>query len=151
MSASAVTFAVVLPALLVAHNVADHWVQTGHQAACKGQRGKAGRRACAAHVASYTAVTALVVALLWLVFGLDISPVGFVVGQLVSALTHYWADRRFTLAWLASLTGKTTFYVLGAPRTGCDDNPSLGTGAYALDQAWHWLWLLVAALLTAVL
>lgn len=145
------TFAVVLPALLVAHNVADHWVQTGHQAAYKGQRGNAGRRACAAHVASYTAVTALVVALLSLVLDLDVSPVGFVVGQLVSAVTHYWADRRFTLAALARLTGHTPFYVLGAPRSGRDDNPSLGTGAYALDQAWHWLWLLVAALLTAAL
>ncbi|GHH49234.1 DUF3307 domain-containing protein [Lentzea cavernae] len=151
MSASAVTFAVVLPALLVAHNVADHWGQTTHQAARKGQRGKAGRQACAAHVASYTAVTATVVALLWLVLDLNINPAAFVVGQLVSALTHYWADRRFTLAALARLTGHTSFYVLGAPRTGRDDNPSLGTGAYALDQAWHWLWLLVAALLTAVL
>lgn len=151
MSAAAVTFAVVLPALLVAHNVADHWVQTNHQAATKGQRGHAGRAACATHVASYTAVTAVVVGLVWLVFDLDVSPLGFVAGQVVSAVTHYWADRRFTLAWLAAVAGKTTFYVLGAPRSGRDDNPSLGTGAYALDQSWHWLWLFVAALLTAVL
>ncbi|MCR3746654.1 DUF3307 domain-containing protein [Lentzea californiensis] len=151
MGTAAVTFAVVLPALLVAHNLADHWVQTEHQAASKSQRGKAGHRACAAHVASYTAVTATVVAVLWVVFGLSISPVGFVVGQLVSALTHYWADRRSTLAWLAALTGHKPLYALGAPRAGRDDNPSLGTGAYALDQSWHWSWLLAAALLTAVL
>lgn len=151
MSASAVTFAVVLPSLLVAHNVADHWVQTNHQALTKGQRSRAGRRACAAHVVSYSAVTAAVVAVAWLVFGLPITPAGFVAGQLLSALTHYWADRRFTIARLAALTGKTGLYVLGAPRAGRDDNPSLGTGAYALDQAWHWLWLFVAALLTAVL
>lgn len=30
---NAVTFAAVLPALLVAHNVGDHWVQTSRQAA----------------------------------------------------------------------------------------------------------------------
>lgn len=149
MSPAAVTFAVVLPALLVAHNVADHWVQTNHQAATKGQRGHAGRAACAAHVGSYTTVTAVVVGLLWLVFGLDVSPLGFVAGQVVSAVTHYWADRRFTLASLAAVAGKTSFYVLGAPRADRDDNPSLGTGAYALDQSWHWLWLFVAALITA--
>ncbi|MGZ3147277.1 DUF3307 domain-containing protein [Lentzea chajnantorensis] len=146
---AAVTFAAVLPGLLVAHNVADHWAQTDHQAQTKGQTGKAGRVACLAHVVSYTAVTAVAVALLWLVLDLDISPAGFVAGQLVSAVTHYWADRRFTLARLAALLGKSTFYVLGVPRAGRDDNPSLGTGAYALDQSFHWLWLFVAALVTA--
>lgn len=147
---AAVTFAVVLPALLVAHTVADHWVQTGHQAAVKGQRDWSGRWACVAHVASYTMVTAGVVALVWTLLGLAVTAGGFVVGQVVSAVTHYWADRRFTLAWLAARTGRSGFYVLGAPRPDRDDNPTIGTGAYVLDQAWHWWWLLVAALLTAV-
>lgn len=147
---AAVTFAVVLPALLVAHNVADHWVQTGHQAAAKGTRDWSGRVACVAHVASYTAVTAGAVAVLWAVLGLSVTVAGFVLGQVVSAVTHYWADRRFTLAWLARLLGKSAFYALGAPRPDRDDNPTIGTGAYVLDQAWHWLWLFAAALLTAV-
>lgn len=145
------TFAGVAVGLLIAHTVADHWVQTGHQANTKGQRTNAGRIACAGHVASYTAVTALAVLALRGVFQLDITWWGFAAGQLVSAVTHYWADRRFTLAWLASALGKTEFYVLGAPRAGRDDNPSLGTGAYALDQSWHWGWLGVAAVLTAVI
>ena len=149
MSTTALAFAAVLPGLLVAHNVADHWVQTNHQALIKGQRGHAGRIACLAHVASYTAVTAVVVALLWLVLDLDVSPLGFAAGQLVSAVTHYWADRRTTLARLAALAGKTPLYVLGTPRAGRDDNPTVGTGAYALDQSFHWLWLFVAALVTA--
>ncbi|MER5389908.1 DUF3307 domain-containing protein [Saccharopolyspora sp. NPDC002686] len=148
--ASAVTFAAVLPSLLVAHNVADHWVQTSHQAMTKGRPDWAGRWACAKHVASYTLVTALAVGLVWTVLGLPISPAGFVLGQLVSAVTHYWADRRFTLARLAELLGNGGFYQVGAPRTGRDDNPSLGTGAYVLDQSWHWLWLFVAALITAL-
>ncbi|MGI8308060.1 DUF3307 domain-containing protein [Saccharopolyspora hattusasensis] len=147
---AAVTFAAVLPTLLVAHNVADHWVQTSHQAANKGRPDGSGRWACFKHVASYTLVTALAVGLAWTVLGLPISPVGFVAGQLVSAVTHYWADRRFTLFRLAELLGKAGFYRLGAPRTGHDDNPSLGTGAYVLDQSWHWAWLFVAALITAV-
>jgi hypothetical protein len=136
--------------LLVAHNVADHWAQTPHQALTKGLRSSAGRVACLAHVAVYTALTAGTVALLWVVLGLPISPAGFVVGQLVSAVTHYWADRGFTLVALAALVGKREFAALGAPRPGRDDNPTLGTGRYALDQSWHWLWLLVAALITAV-
>lgn len=145
------TFATVGLGLLVAHQVADHWVQTGWQAATKGQRGIAGRLACAAHVVSYTAVTACTVLALRWAFDLDITWLGFAAGQLVSAVTHYWADRRFTLARLAALTGRTPFFVLGAPRAGRDDNPSLGTGAYALDQSWHWGWLGVAAFLTAVI
>lgn len=148
---AAVTFAVVLPGLLVAHQVADHWVQTDHQAGRKGAAGWPGRMACAAHVGTYTLVTAAVVAVLWVVLGLGITPAGFVVGQLLSAVTHYWADRRAVLARLVALVGITGFYRLGVPRPGRDDNPSLGTGAYALDQSWHWLWLGMAALLTAVI
>lgn len=145
------TFAAVAVGLLIAHQVGDQWVQTHHQAIAKGQRGHAGRIACVKHVASYSAVTALAVLALWGVFQLGITWWGFAAGQLVSAVTHYWADRRFTLAWLAGALGKTQFFVLGAPRAGRDDNPSLGTGAYALDQAWHWGWLGVAAFLTAVI
>lgn len=146
---SATTFAAVGFGLLVAHNVADHWVQTSHQAGHKGQRGHAGRMACLAHVASYTAVTAATTGLLVWLLDLQVSLVGFIAGQLVSAATHYWADRRFTLAALARLLGKAEFAALGVPRAGHDDNPSLGTGSYALDQAFHWAWLFVAALITA--
>ncbi len=147
---SAVVFAALLGTLLVSHNVADHWVQTGHQDKHKGQRDWQGRLACARHVLTYTAVTAGMTALVWGVLGLQISALGFVAGQLVSAVTHYWADRRFTLERLAKALRKTDFYRLGAPREDHDDNLSLGTGAYALDQSWHWLWLFVAALVTAV-
>ncbi|HEX3778507.1 MAG TPA: transcriptional regulator [Pseudonocardiaceae bacterium] len=171
LTGAAVTFAVVLPTLLVAHNVADHWVQTSRQAIRKGHAGWVGRRACAGHVASYTLVTAASVAAMWWLFRLPISPAGFVAGQAVSAVTHYWADRRGTLAALARLAGKGEFWTLGAPRpvkaltqdnqlvslwdmNGFEvpaiDNPTLGTGAYALDQSWHWLWLAVAAVGTAV-
>ncbi|MEU4801217.1 transcriptional regulator [Actinosynnema sp. NPDC023587] len=146
----AVTFAVTLPVLLVAHTVADHWVQTSHQSAAKGGRSWAGRWACVRHVASYTLVTAVAVASVWWLFSLPISPAGFVAGQVLSAVTHYWADRRFTLARLAKAAGKGEFYRFGAPREGRDDNPGIGTGAYALDQSFHWLMLTGAGLLTAV-
>lgn len=145
MSTAGVTFAAVGVGLLIAHQVADHWVQTSHQAGQKGLPGWPGRKACAAHVATYTMVTGAVVGLLWGALDLRISPVGFLVGQVVSAGTHYWADRRFTLARLCERTGRGGFYRLG------QDSGALGTGAYALDQSWHWAWLGVAAFLTAVI
>lgn len=147
----AVSFAVLLPTLLVAHNLADHWVQTGRQAARKGLPGWPGRWACADHVVGYTLVTWLAVGVVWWLFDLPLTLPGAIAGQLVSAVTHYWADRRATLARLAELAGKGEFYRLGAPRPERDDNPSLGTGAYALDQSWHWLWLGVAAAVTALM
>ncbi len=71
------------------------------------------------------------------------------VGLTVSAVTHYIADRRTPLRRLAELTGSARFYALGCPRPGRDDNPSLGTGSYALDQSFHYLFLFVAALVIA--
>lgn len=161
---TAITGAWVWIGLLTAHAVADHWVQTSWQAVTKGLPGWPGRTACMAHVATYTLTTSVMVGFLWGLFNLDISPWGFITGQLVSAVTHYWADRRTTLTWLADLLGLSEFYRLGKPRnivlhdlTGSGvppntklDNPCLGTGAYALDQAWHKFWLFVAAILTVV-
>lgn len=84
----------------------------------------------------------------WLL-GLELSAAGVAAGLAVDALSHGWADRRSTLAGLAEATGKGEFYRLGAPRAGRDDNPHIGTGAYALDQSFHHLWLLVTALIIA--
>lgn len=145
----AASFAAVFVALYAAHHVADHWVQTHHQACTKGAPGRAGRAACAAHVASYTATAVAALALTWWAVGLHLSVVRVAVGVGVSAVSHYWADRRTTLARLAAALGKTGYYTLGAPRPGHDDNPTLGTGAYALDQSWHIGWLFTTALIIA--
>ncbi|MEH1125036.1 transcriptional regulator [Micromonospora sp. CPCC 206061] len=119
-------FGAVFAALYAAHQVADHWVQTQWQADTKGQPGWLGRLACAAHVATYTLTAAI--------------------GMTVSAVSHYIADRRTPLARIAAALGSARFHAFGAPRPGRDDNPTLGTGAYALDQAWHVGFLFVAAL-----
>ncbi|MGP3914281.1 transcriptional regulator [Nonomuraea sp. 10N515B] len=143
-------FAAVFAALYAAHTVGDHWYgQTHRQAVGKGARTAEGRRHCLGHVlllalhkagalAAVCAVTGLRLPLLWVAAGL-----------LVDAVSHYWADRRYTLAWLAERTGKGDFYQLGQPRPGRDDAPHLGTGAYAMDQSWHVAWLFVAALIIA--
>lgn len=145
----AAAFAAVFVALYVAHSVGDHWVQTSHQPAHKGRPGWVGRLADARHVATLTATkVAVLLPVAWLL-DLRLSVHGSVAGLAVDAASHWWADRRTTLAWLAQVTGKGEFYRLGAPRAGHDDNPHIGTGAYALDQSFHHLWLLVAALVIA--
>ena len=142
-------FAAVFAALFVAHSVGDHWVQTSAQSGTKGRPGWPGRLADARHVLTLT-VTKLVVLLpVAVLLGLRLSVPAVAAGLAVDAVTHWWADRRSTLAWLAKVTGKSEFYRLGAPRPGRDDNPSIGTGAYALDQSFHYLWLLIAALIIA--
>jgi hypothetical protein len=146
---TAATFAAVFVALFVAHQVADHWIQTDHQARTKGAPGWPGRIACAAHVASYTATAVAAVNAVHFVLGLPLNPWQVAAGLAVSAATHYIADRRTPLAALARLTRLQGFIALGKPRPGHDDNPCMGTGAYALDQSFHYLFLFVAALVIA--
>jgi len=143
----------VFAALYAAHQVGDHWVQTSHQAAVKGKPGREGRRACAAHVATLTAVKAAALAAVH-VAGHRLHPRRTVMALAADAVSHYLADRRCQepltgLIRLAELTGRGEFWLLGHPREGRDDNPSLGTGAYALDQAFHTGCLWVAALACA--
>ena len=146
---SLATFAAVFCALYAAHSVGDHWVQTHSQACGKSAPTAAGRLACARHVATLTLTKTAAVTALALVTGLTLHPLAFVAGLGVDAVSHYWADRRVTLARLAERLGKRGFYELGTPRPGRDDAPHLGTGAYALDQSWHIGWLFVAALVIA--
>jgi hypothetical protein len=157
MTAAAV-FAAVFVALYVAHSVGDHWVQTSHQAAEKGRPGWVGRLADARHVLGLTITKGIALAGVVLVLDVPVTVTGLVAGLGVDAVTHWWADRRTTLAWLAKVTGKTEFLSLGTPAhpahpVTADGGyaPTLGTGAYALDQSFHHLFLGVAALLIAAL
>jgi hypothetical protein len=62
-------------------------------------------------------------------------------GLAVSAVSHYFADRRRPLQRVAGLIpGKLGFWRAG---------DGLASGAAHLDQAWHWGWLFAAALITA--
>lgn len=163
---SALVFAASFAALFAAHQVGDHWPSTHRgaqrkgltkvQAVGAGLHRHAGPRACAVHVATYTATAALFLAVMVWRTGLPVDLVRVVLGLAVSAVSHYWADRRRTLRWLCQrldrvfpTLNKEAFYDLGAPRTGHDDNPSIGTGSYALDQSFHVLFLFIAALVIA--
>ncbi|MGW4850869.1 transcriptional regulator [Streptomyces sp. NPDC004288] len=153
---TAATFAAVFVALYVAHGVGDHWVQTHHQACSKDGPGWAGRLACARHVLTLTLTKAVALAAVVFLLDLPASVAGLLLGLGLDAATHYWADRRTTLKRLADRVGKAEFYNLGTPAhpdhpTTANGQyaPTLGTGAYALDQSWHLLWLGIAALLIA--
>jgi len=138
--AALATFAAVGFTLLAAHSVGDHWVQTHRQACTKGAPTQAGRAACAWHVATLTATKAAALLAMELVTGLRLAAVAVLVGLAVDAASHYWADRRTTLARLAEAAGKGDFYRMGE---------GLASGAYALDQSWHIGWLFITALIIA--
>jgi hypothetical protein len=137
---SASVFAAVFAAMAAGHQAGDYWVQTSAQAAAKGGPGWAGRRACGAHVATYTLTLAACVALAGWWLSLPLSAGWVAAGLGVSAVTHYFADRRAPLRRLADAKGAGGFW-----RTG----EGLATGAALLDQAWHWWWLFVSALIAA--
>lgn len=157
MNPRATTLLLIWLALYTGHQIADYWLQTRAQAYGKGGYGRAGRLATLRHVAVHVAVKVLAVTVLWAAVGLHVAVWPLALGLAVDAASHYWADRRSTLLWLATAMdkigpfGMADFYRLGAPRPGRDDNPSMGTGAAALDQSWHMVWLFIAALLAAAL
>ncbi|MEU1761194.1 transcriptional regulator [Micromonospora sp. NPDC005652] len=138
-------FAAVLPA----HEVADHILQRHSDAKLKGERGPVGRRACTNHVASYTLVQVAAAYGVARASGVRLRPGSVLAGAAVSALTHWVVDRREPLRRVAHALGKGEFHDMGKPRDGHDDNPCLGTGALAMDQAWHKGWLLATVLLMA--
>jgi hypothetical protein len=135
---SAGVFAAVFAALMAGHEIGDYWVQTSEQAAAKGGPGWPGRRACAAHVATYTLTLAAMLGLAWWWLRLPLSAGWVAAGLAVSAATHYFADRRTPLRRFADRVGSGKFWTVGE---------GLATGQGLLDQAWHWGWLFVAALL----
>ena len=147
MTAEPAVFAAVFATLYAAHELGDHWVQTHHQALTKGRPDTTGRQACLRHVASLTAVKTTALVLVALVCGIVFPFNGalVVLALGIDAVSHYWADRRHTLAALAVRLGKGDFVRLGDGFTA-----PTGTGAYALDQSWHIAWLLVTSLLAAL-
>lgn len=136
----------VFTLLYAGHSVGDHWIQRWEEVRDKGKPGRVGQAACARHVASLTATQALTLAAGAAATGQRLNLRKAALGLAVNAASHYWADRRTTLSKLArhKLVDKGGFYDLGDSAIA-----PCGTGAYALDQAWHHAWLLVSALIIA--
>lgn len=130
----------VYAALWAGSDLADHWIQTEHQATTKHKPGPAGQRACAAHVATLTATQALTLAGLCATTGHRLNPRRVALALALNATTHYVADRRTPLARLATKVRREGFYKLGDGYAA-----PTGTGAYALDQSFHHPITLIAA------
>jgi hypothetical protein len=147
-------FAAVFIALFAGHSVADHWVQTSCQAIHKGERSRAGQLACLRHVATLSATKWLLVLVAVVPFHVKLNWWQVAVGLLLDAVSHYWADRRFTLEKLArrNWVNKGEFYDQGTDLVNAEGKtrPHIGTGRYALDQSWHHLWLFIGAWVATV-
>jgi hypothetical protein len=144
-------FAATAIALYAGHHVGDYWAQSHHQSLHKGKDPVQ----CLLHVLSYLAAQTACLFLL-VPLGARFGPVQLAAGLLLSGASHYTADRREhgLLFWLARrMPWKAGFLTFGVPRSYSIyakrldddlpegpiplDNPSLGTGPWALDQAWH--------------
>jgi hypothetical protein len=139
--ARAARIALVLGAWRAAHSYADHISQRHEDACDKGKQGWEGRAACARHVADLTAKKALALVAAAAVTGIRLSPRRVAVAMAVDAASHYIIDRRKPLKLLAKALGKSEFYELGDPEIA-----PCGTGAYAMDQALHDVFMFAAAL-----
>lgn len=140
MFADAATTATVFAALYAGHHAGDYLLQSDHQAMTKGKCDHEGRKACASHVATLTAAQGAVLALVLAATGTAVDPAALLIGLAINAVSHFWADRRSTLRGLVLATERWThklkFY-------------DHGGGAAHMDQAWHMLWLIPAALAIA--
>ncbi|MHA6764761.1 hypothetical protein [Streptacidiphilus sp. PAMC 29251] len=142
MPDTATRFAASYAVLTAAHEVGDHWTQRDAEATAKGDPGPRGARACASHVATYTATQALALYAADRGLRLGLGWRRASAALAVSAVTHYAADRSAGhwrdehptgVPWLAAVTGH---------RGWLQRDPG---SPYLLDQAWHKGWIAVAA------
>jgi hypothetical protein len=131
-------YAAILGTLLVAHNVADHVVQTDHQAKLKAEE-TGWHGAMAGHVGGYLATAEVALQLVGAVTGERPSWRRRLAGHLVSGATHAFLDRRWPVRRALQLTGSPRFADLQAPING----------PYLTDQALHHGCLLLSALVMA--
>jgi hypothetical protein len=157
----AARFAAAYAALLPAHDLADHVVQTDHQAAHKAGPGWAGARAMAGHVGGYLVVQLLAVLALR-VLGVRPSWRRTAAAVTLSAGTHALLDRRWPVRWILEHTGSRGFarpVVIATGEIQGDDPMEIGAlhvtgqlpihGPYLTDQALHHVVLAVCAAILA--
>jgi hypothetical protein len=135
----------VFISMYAAHQVGDHWLQRSAEALGKGARSWRGRLLCASHVGVLTVTKLAALSVTAAVVELHLSALAVALGLAVDAFSHYVADRRRPLGFLARLLGKGEFW-----RLGDGGAAPAGTGAYAMDQSWHVAWLFVAALIACL-
>lgn len=159
MSDRAARFGATMAALWAAHDLADHVVQTDHQAATKASswRGMAG------HVGGYQLTQALALAALR-PLGVRPSWRRTLAGTVISAATHAFLDQRWPVVHLLERTGSARFAdpcvlgqvaeVVGPPLRAdsvaiVEPTPLRLHGPYLADQALHHVCLALAAYVLA--
>jgi hypothetical protein len=142
----ATRFAAAYAILTASHEIADHWVQIDAQAVAKGQPGPAGTKACAQHVATYTATQAVALLAANKLLGLKLRPGRAAAALAVSAATHYISDRQGGHWRDPEPRGVVRLAAVTGHRGWLERDPGAG---YLLDQSWHKGWLAVAALIAA--
>lgn len=142
MTNTALAFAVVLPTILVGHEIADHvFGQTDAEAKHKANRSWDGVRHNLSHVAKYHVVIGLMAVIVSYLLNVETNAMGWVAGLGFSAVTHGILDRRWPVAWILRSTGSPEFAKPGGPLPGM----------YLADQSLHKFCLWIAALLIVAL
>lgn len=148
-----IIFGCVFALLSVGHHVGDHWVQRGIDACRKQLPGRQGALHCGVHVATVTATKAAILIPGVLLLGLPVSWAGVFLALIADAGSHYLVDRGAPLRAMATAAGKAEYIervtVVRTPG-GAAEATGPGTGAFELDQSWHRLWVLIAALIIAL-
>lgn len=147
----AVSAAIMFGFGLAGHGLGDHWVQTSAQAGKKALDAGAARAVavwhCAKHVLTWTATVALFVAVAGWWLHLPLRPGWVVAGLAVNAGTHFVADLRTPLRWLAARVGRAGYIdQVAVLRPAGAQTVGPGTGLFHLDQSLHVACLAVAAL-----
>ncbi|NEA22628.1 hypothetical protein [Actinomadura bangladeshensis] len=134
------------------HPFCDQIVQNSDDAKNKGEPGRAGRAACARHVATYTAGQTITAAAVTLTLGYRLPARAWLAGTAINAITHYAIDRREPFKrvlrnpWL-NLGGYLTHATVQR-RPGVIDDGGPGTALMEMDQAAHRLIGVAAATVT---
>lgn len=137
----ALAFAISLLALLVAHQVGDHVMQSDRQTAGKSGAGLPAWRAMVGHLLGYHVTAAAMLLGTAAAVGMPLTTAGVVAGLAFSAITHGILDRRWPVAAVLRATGAPNFARATTPLSGMQ----------AADQALHQLALLISALFIAAL
>ncbi|WP_326768838.1 DUF3307 domain-containing protein [Streptomyces sp. NBC_01591] len=128
-------FADLFVLLYGAHLLSDYPFQTDHQAGCKAEQSAAGWRANLVHAGTHVLVSAVALAVGFLVLDLPLTVPAVAVALLWIGATHSIIDRRWlVLRWMEG-AGQSEFVKHG--------------GAAHVDQAAHVTALLIAALALA--
>jgi hypothetical protein len=120
----------------VGHYAGDYLIQTGTQAAAKRSPGRAGCRACTAHVISYTLGQAGIVLAVLAATGAWPPATGVVAALLISAVTHWVIDRGQLLTWYSRISGRAEYW-------------ATVDGRLRIDQAAHAVALTAAVVVAA--